>query len=106
MRGRREPPFIRHQLWDAVAVNVDPIDQASEQYDRAEQAYINAVASGAEDTALRSLARQVAMAAQAWESADNAADAPPSQVTRYYDVPEILSTLWRDLADAYDRRDG
>jgi len=89
-----------------VVVSDDAIDQASQQYDRAEQAYITGIASGAEDATLRSLARHVALAAQAWESADNAADLAPSEVTRYYDAPEILSTLWRDLADAYDRRTG
>lgn len=35
----------------------DAIDQASEQYDRVEQAYITAIASGVEEAALRSLAR-------------------------------------------------
>lgn len=66
--------------------------------------YITAIASGAEAVTLRSLAMHVAEAAQAWEPADNGADASPSDVTRYYDAPEILSTLWRDLADVYDRR--
>lgn len=82
----------------------DAIDQASKQYDRAEQTYITALASGAEDATLRALARQVAEAAQAWESADNAAAEPLSGVTRYYDAPEVVSSLWRDLADAYDLR--
>src|SRR6478752_9320612 len=92
------------QLWDAAAVSDDPTDKASDQYDRAEQAYITAIASGAGDSALRGLAQQVAQAAHAWESADNAADEPPGGVTRYYVLPEVLSTLWSDLADAYDRR--
>jgi hypothetical protein len=96
----------RHPLWDAVVVSDDAIDQASERYDRAERAYLTAVASGVDEAALRSLARDVALAAQSWESADNAADPPSSGVTRYYDPPEILSTLWRELADAYDRRAG
>jgi hypothetical protein len=46
----------------------------------------------------------VAEAAQGWESADNTAAAPLRGITRYYDPPEIMSTLWPDLADAYDRR--
>lgn len=87
-----------------MVVSEDEIDQASQLYDRAEQAYITAIASGAQEAALRSLAREVAEAAQAWEAADNAADAPASDVTRYHDAPEVLSTLWRDLAEAYDRR--
>ena len=87
-----------------MQVSGDPLDQASEQYDRAEQAYLHAIASGADDTALLGLARQVAAAAQALESADNAADPPPARIPRYYHVPEVLSTLWRDVADAYDRR--
>lgn len=97
-------PALSTPIWDAVPVSDDAIVQASEQYDRAEQVYIAAVASGADEATLRSFARHVAVAAQEWESADNGADAPPSGVTRYYDVPEILSTLWRDVADAYDRR--
>ncbi len=87
-----------------MVVSEDAVDQASEQYDRAEQAYITAIASGADEAALRSLVRHVAKAAQAWESVDNETGAPPTAVTRYYDAPEILATLWRDLADAYDQR--
>jgi hypothetical protein len=96
----------RLQFWDAVVVSEEPIDQASERYDRAEQTYLAAIATGAGDGELRALARQVAEAARAWESADVAADAPPEGVTRYYEAPEVLSTLWRDVADAYDRRPG
>lgn len=93
-----------HQLWDAVVVSEDAVDQACEEYDRAEQAYITAIASGAAEPTLRGLAKRVAEAARSWELADNAADPPPSDITRYYDVPEVISTLWRDLADAHERR--
>lgn len=82
----------------------DAIDRASQLYDHAEQAYITGIASGAPIAELRRLARDVAEAARAWEVADNTAGSPPTNVTRYYDVPEALSTLWRELADAYDRR--
>ncbi|GAB2699538.1 hypothetical protein [Thalassiella azotivora] len=82
----------------------DAIGQASEQYDRAEQTYMSALAAGADDATLRTLAKQVAKAAQAVQSADDAAAAPLPGIARYYDVPEVLSTLWRDLSEAYDRR--
>ena len=87
-----------------MSVSGDAVDQASKRYDLAEQAYIAAVAAGAQDQALRRLARDVVEAAQTWESADSAAGAPPDGVTRYYDAPELLLSLWRDLADAHDRR--
>lgn len=73
---------VQGQVWDAVVVSEDAIDGAPERYDRAEQAYITAVASGADEAALRSLVRRVAEAAQAWEAADIAADAPPNDLTR------------------------
>ncbi|MGJ7440550.1 hypothetical protein [Aquipuribacter sp. MA13-6] len=84
-------------------MNDEAPDQASERYDSAEQTYMSALASGADDATLRTMARQVAEAARAWERADASA-VPPADVTRYYDVPEVVSSLWRDLADAYDRR--
>lgn len=82
----------------------DASDKASANYDRAERAYIVALASGADDAALRSLARQVADAARTWESVDNAAPNSSDGISRYYDLPEVISTLWRDLADAHDQR--
>ena len=72
-----------------MVVKHDAIEQASESFDRVEQAYITAVASGANDEALRSLVGHAAEAAQAWGSANKAADRPPSGITRYYDAPEI-----------------
>lgn len=87
-----------------MRVSDDPIEQASGQYDQAEQAFLQAVASGEADHVLRRLAQEVAVAAQSWNSADAAEDGPPTGTTRYYDVPEVLSTLWRDFADAYGRR--
>jgi hypothetical protein len=38
--------IIRHRLWNAVAASDEAIDQASEEYDRAEQEYVSALASG------------------------------------------------------------
>jgi hypothetical protein len=81
----------------------DAVDRASQAYDVAEKAYIEALASGAEEALLRSLARVVADAARSWEAMDNAI-APPNGIDRYYDVPEVVSSLWRDLADAHDQR--
>ena len=79
------------------------VDDASAAYDQAEQAYVTALASGGDGVTLRSLARRTADAAQAWNSVD--ADAPPpSDIARYYEAPEVLATLWRDLADAHERR--
>lgn len=82
----------------------DAADRASDQYDRAEKAYLSALASGSDDEQLWSLAKDVTDAAKAWESADYAAAQPPSGITKYYDPPEILATLWRDIADAYGLR--
>ena len=84
-------------------MNEESVDQASDEYERAEQAYLAALASGSEDSALRFLAEQVAGAASEWESVDNAVP-PPVGIARYYDAPETLATLWRDLADAYSQR--
>jgi len=61
----------------SVRVSDEALDQASALYDEAEQA---------------------------WEVADDAAPPSPQGITRYYDPPEIVATLWRDLAEAYDRR--
>lgn len=84
-------------------VNEESVDQANGAYDQAEQAYLAALASGADEAELRSLAQSTARAAKEWESVD-ASVPPPVDVARYYDAPEALATLWRDLADAYDRR--
>ena len=80
------------------------MDRASREYDEAEGAYLSALAAGADDEHLRTLARRAADAARAWDLADHAAPPPPDGIQRHYDAPEIVATLWRDLADAHDRR--
>jgi hypothetical protein len=69
-----------------------------------ERAYLSALAAGAEDEHLRTLARRADDAARAWELADQDATPPPEGIQRYDDAPEIAATLLRDLADAHDRR--
>ena len=90
---------IRHP----EVVNEESVDDANAAYDQAEQDYLAALASGGDESTLRSLARTTADAAQAWNSVD-AAVPPPSDTARYYKAPEVLATLWRDLANAYERR--
>jgi hypothetical protein len=80
------------------------LDEASASYDSAEKAYLEALAAGAEEQRLGDLARDVAEAAQAWEAADNNALAPSPTVQRYYEVPEVLASLWADIVAAYDQR--
>jgi hypothetical protein len=49
-----------------VAVSEDYVGQANEAYDQAEQASLAALASGADDITLRSLAQRTAGVAKDW----------------------------------------
>jgi hypothetical protein len=91
-------------LWKSSAVADEQVDRASEAYDRVEQEFIAALASGAAEQTLRELVLRVADASRTWEEADHAAAPPPPGISRYYDVPEVVSTLWRELAAAYVTR--
>lgn len=62
---------------DASTVSDDATDNASERHDEAEHAYMSAVASGADDCTLLRLARDVAEAAQVWQTVDSDAEPPP-----------------------------
>lgn len=82
----------------------DPVSEASDLYEDADQSFIAALASGADDETLHTLAAHAAATAKAWERADVAAGPPAEGIQRYYDAPEVLATLWSDIADAYGRR--
>jgi hypothetical protein len=91
-------------LWKSSAVADEQVDRASDAYDRVEQEFIAALASGAAEQSLGELVRRVADASTTWEEADRAASPPPPGISRYYEVPEVVSALWRELADAYVTR--
>jgi hypothetical protein len=82
----------------------EALEAASATYVRAEQAFIAALAAGAEEPALLGLVEQVVAAADEWEKADRSAPPLTQGLTRYYDLPEVLATLWRDLETAYQAR--
>ncbi len=79
--------------------------EASGAYESVEKEYLEALAAGADEDRLRSLASRAAEAAKSWETADYAVASKPS-VERYYSVPEVLWSLWVDVAAAYERRAG
>ena len=103
MRSFGYPRVNRQDIRHPGMVNEESVGQANEAYETAEQAYLAALASGAEEGTLRTLAQRAVGAAKEWESVD-AAVPPLADMTRYYDAPEVLATLWSDLADAYERR--
>jgi hypothetical protein len=94
-RGR---PVIEEAARDEAAS-----DDAARLYGSAEQAYLEALAGGADDERLEALSRQVHEAAKQWEVADLSVPELPG-IQRYYDPPEVLATLWRDVAAAHQRR--
>jgi hypothetical protein len=82
----------------------ETLEAAAAAYGKAEQEFISALAAGADDRALHDLVSGVVKAADDWETADREAPLSSQGVTRYYDLPEVVATLWRDLAEAYQRR--
>lgn len=81
----------------------DDLDRASAAYDAAEESYLAALRTGAGDAELLALAAEVAAAARAWELRD-IPEPKVAGISRYYDLPEVLSTLWADIAEAYRQR--
>lgn len=82
----------------------EALEAAAAAYDRAERAFIAAVAAAAEEHALLGFVEAVVQAADEWEKAARSAPPLSGSVTRYYDLPEVLATLWRDLEAAYQAR--
>jgi hypothetical protein len=80
------------------------LEAASAAYGEAEHTYIEALAAGADDQALQGLLARVVETANAWEIAEHETPPLPEGLTRYYDLPEVVATLWRDLADAHKQR--
>jgi xanthine/CO dehydrogenase XdhC/CoxF family maturation factor len=79
-------------------------ERAWAHYDEAESAYLTALSGGVAERELAALAQDVAAAASASELADRRLEPTEPGIQRYYDVPEVLSTLWADIAAAYERR--
>jgi hypothetical protein len=62
------------------------------------------LAGGVEEHPLLGLVEVVVEAADEWEKAARNAPELSAGVSRYYDLPEVLATLWRDLEAAYQDR--
>lgn len=84
----------------------------ADDYERAEQAYLAAVASGATPAELAAAARQVSETAQVWESAAYAvffsekgirgeADRTVIEKEIEAEKAELLRELWGDIASAH-----
>jgi hypothetical protein len=85
----------------------EAVQAANDAYDTAEAEYLRLLREDSARHLLASAARQVRDAAERWEAADNKrAFTRPDQASYsdYDDVPEVLHTLWTDIAAAYEGR--
>ncbi len=81
-------------------------DSASDEYEVAEAEYLRLLRQNSERSVLAAAARAVATAAARWYESDLAREfaLPEDQrpVREYYDVSEVVSEIWSDIASAYE----
>lgn len=90
----------------------EEVAAASARYQAAEAEYLWLLRSRSKHDVLGAAARQVRNAAERWDDSDNrrafarsdAHEEPVGCSADYYDLPEVLHTLWADVAAAYDGR--
>ena len=92
------------------SVTADPAAAAWTLYEAEEERYLTAIAGGANDAEVAAAAAKVAAAAAAVDRAEVGFDistlSDGTVVNKFYDVPEVLSTLWLDISTAHARRVG